>query len=204
MKERDLIVPIRTRGAVRGREEKSAAVPSIAPIQTRGAMRTRGPFLGAAPPPASKGPIDIPTLLDKLREESGIVPLSAVIYGWGGKQAVEFVEKLKPHLWQEDALALLPSKRAHPSGAPVPGAAVLLNMDRPSHRRMYENANLIADIVFLSEAEDWGTSEIGRWKHSARAVIVKENEPSTSAVLGATRELNLVGYVWNGRDLRAD
>lgn len=202
MNETDLIVPIRTREAVRTREAEGHTVPSVSPIRTRGAIRARGTSLGAAPIP--KQPIGIPALLDKLRGESGSLPLSAVVYGWGGFQAAEFVLKLKPYLLHEDALALLLSKRGDASAIPIPENAVLLNMDHASHKRIYENSNLIADIVFFGEAKDWLPSEIGRWKDSARAVIVKEDEPSAGGVLFAARELNLVGYVWNGEDLRRE
>lgn len=198
MNKNDLIVPIRTRGAVRGREGTEEQVPSAMPIRTRGAVRVRGASPGGRQPTAE--PVAIQALLDKLREESEDFPLSIVVYGWGGKPAEQFVSKLRPHLRQEDAVVLLPSKQAEGAATPVPAGAVLLNMNHPSHKRMYENGHLIGDIVFLGEPA--GKSEIERWKDSARAVIVNGGKPQAEADLKSARGMGLRGYLWSGDDLR--
>jgi hypothetical protein len=185
----DLIVPIRTRGAIRAREA----------IRTRGAVQVRGTSSGGRPHTAK--PVTFPVLLATLRKEAKDLPLSIVVYGWGGKPAEEFVSKLRPHLGPEDAMVLLPSRQEKPATA-VPEGAVLLNMNRPSHKRVYKNGHLNGDIVFLGEPV--GKSEIETWKGSARAVIVKEGQPKAETDLKAARKIGLCGYHWSGDYLRKD
>jgi hypothetical protein len=81
--------------------------------------------------------------------------------------------------------------------ASVPGGAVLLDLDRPSHRCMLENG--VGDIVFFGGPEEWpAKKEVERWADSAQAVIVKKGAPEADAILRAAHDSQLLGYVWLG------
>jgi hypothetical protein len=208
MDAKDLIVPIRVRGAVRTREEQLARAFSGA-LSRRGnrpeQLLAQSDYLifRATPFPRQPLKIPIPRLIEELRHQSGSVPLSVIVYGWGGREAAEFVSMLRRHLRDEDALVLLPipSRGIGASAMQAPEGSVLMNLNHPSHKRMYENGSLIADVVFMSDAD---TSEIEKWKSSVRAVIVSQNAPSAEAVLAAAREMDRVGYLWNGEHVQLD
>jgi hypothetical protein len=197
MDAKDLIVPIPVRGVIRTREEKiGRAFPEVPTL--RG-----GPLFLARFRPRPVLKIPIQGLLAELRQESGSIPLSVIVYGWGGQEAMEFVSVLRPYLLPEEALVLfpIPSDPIDASATQAPEGSVVMNLNHPSHKRVYENGSLIGDIVFMSAADP---SEIEKWKSSVRAVIVSHNVASAKAVLAKAREMNRVGYLWNGEDVQRD
>lgn len=202
MKNDELIVPIRTRGEIRLREQEGAHDLSSTVILTKGAIRARGVSPEEWPRRVGQ-PIAIQEMIENLREQSRELPLSIVVYGWGGKQAEDFLAKLGPYLWPQDPVVLIPLKGiALTALTTAPPGAVLLNMNRPSHRRMYENGNLVGDIVFFGESQDWEASEVQRWRDSAQAVIVKEGASRAESILRVARESNQFVYLWSGESLR--
>jgi hypothetical protein len=184
VRREDPVRPIRTRGAIRTRSVEGEPPGLDTAGRTRGAVRTRG----VIPTTSLAECVAISALIEKLREENNGCPLSVVVYGWGSNQANEFVNKLLPHVWPGDGLILIPSKRSVGVAAPVPQDAVLLDWNRPTDRRIYNNGHLAGGIVFC-ESQECRIEELrNNWKNFARAVIMPKDDPKAQEHLSAAEK----------------
>jgi hypothetical protein len=163
--ESKLAVPVRTRGSLRTSTASGA-------LQTRGAVRTRG---GITPPPLG----DLPGLIRDLRKAASDIPLTFVIHGWDAAPAMEFRNRLDPCLWPEDAVWLIPQQK---HGGGEMKAGLVLNPDRPSDRRTYDN--LVADLVFFSAAEASDAERAAHWAGRTEVTVASSKGAFAGAVLG--------------------
>lgn len=197
MRNKDLIAPIRTRGAIRlrGSEAGENVVPG--PVRTRGEIHTRG--AAAVPVPTLKAErwLTLKDLVRDLREQVGDMPLTTLVHGWGSQPTKAFLAVLSPLLRREDALWLIPTKEAQIS--PVPPEierAVMSDLSRDTDQRTYRN--LIGDILFFPALEVAETTQVAEWQQRARAVIIDGRGPQSDAVLWAGCEARLMTYRWSG------
>jgi hypothetical protein len=200
MRNKDLIKPVRTRGAIRSRGgELEGAIPS--PVRTRGAIRTRGAatalkdvFLGPSPILKVERSLALDALIGELREQVGDLPLTMLVHGWGSEPAKEFVTILSPHLREEDALWLIPTKETQASIAPPEPRGVILDLSRDTDQRIYRN--LVGDIVFFPALETAEATQVAEWQQRARAVVIDGQGPQGDAVLQAGCKVRLMTYRW--------
>jgi len=193
MRNKDLIAPIRTRGAIRTRGgELEGAIPS--PVRTRGAIRTQGAVTAPSPILKVERSLTLNALIEELREQIGDLPLTVLVHGWGSESAKEFVTTLSPWLQEEDALWLIPAKETQASIAPPELRGVTLDLSRDTDQRIYRN--LVGDIVFFPALEAPEVTQVAEWQQRARAVVIDGQGPQGDAVLQAGCKVRLMTYRW--------
>jgi hypothetical protein len=197
--EAALILPIRTRGGLRLRDEATGEVGRC-PARVRGALRIRGAVASAdEQTPESVRSFPLAALLQELRKEVGDLPLTVIVHGFGSPPAVAFLEAVAPLLHCQDALWLVPFQGASvttPAPAGREGAGVLLDLGRDTEQRTYRN--LIGDLVFYPGLAPEEAAEVAGWKQRARTLVVDGRAPAARVVLEAGGEALLPSYRWSG------
>lgn len=193
MRNKDLIRPVRTRGAIRTRgSELEGATPSS--VRTQGAIRTRG----AIPSPTLKveRSLTLDALVEELREQVGGLPLVVLVHGWGSRPAQEFIAVLSPRLQERDALWIVPAQTTTSEPMSRETQGIILDFTHDVDQRTYNN--LVGDIVFFPALEAGEVEQATKWKQRARVVIVNSRGPQSDAVLQASCEMRLMTYRWSG------
>lgn len=193
MRNKDLIRPVRTRGAIRTRgSELEGATPSS--VRTRGALRTRGTI----PSPALKAErtLTLDNLVEELREQVGGFPLVVLVHGWASQPAQEFIAVLSPRLQERDVLWLVPAQTTSQGPVSLETKGIALDFTHDVDRRTYNN--LVGDIVFFPALEAGEVGQATKWEQRARAVIINNRGPQSDAVLQASCEMKLMTYRWSG------
>lgn len=193
MRNKDLIRPVRTRGAIRTRgSELEGTTPSS--VRTRGAIQTRGTI----PSPTLKveHALTLDALVKELREQVGDLPLVVLVHGGTSKPAQEFIAVLLPRLQEKDALWVVPAQTTTQGPMSLETKGIALDFTHDVDQRTYNN--LVGDIVFFSALEASEVERAIEWKQRARAVIVHGQGPQSDAILRAGCEAGLMTYRWSG------
>lgn len=197
MRNKDLIAPIRTRGAIPVRSAEVGENVISTPVRTRGAIRTRG--VAAVPHPALRlqRSLELVDLVQELREQVGDFPLTAFIHGWGSQPAEAFFTVLSPLLRKGDALWFIPTPETQiPTASSEAEGAVTLSLSRDADRRTYRN--LVGDIVFFPPLDATEAEQVAEWGQRARAIIINGQGPQCDALLQAGCDAMLMTYRWTG------
>jgi hypothetical protein len=194
MRNKDLIAPIRTRGAIRVRGSEAEENVISTHVRTRGVIRTRGTVRAAAPILKIQRRLTVDVLVRELREEVGDLPFTTLIHGCESQPSEEFLAQLSPLLRKEDALWLIPTgAKSIPTELFEVERAVVLDLSRDTDQRIYRN--LIGDIVFLPALDAAEATQVAEWRQRARAVIINGQG---NAVLQASCEAMLITHRWSG------
>lgn len=185
MRRTGMMAAIRTRGTL---PEPGGA------IRTRGAVRMRGARPGAR---AGARSVNLADLVDQVREDLSGLPLTAVIYGWGGDASRQFLNELNRRRIADDVYWLVPDR---PGAAPPPLASgdVMLDLDVKTHQRTLNN--LVADIVFVPGEELAKGGLAVRKNHHARAVVVAADASDMEVLMRRMEEPVPFVYRWRGSE----
>jgi len=154
-----LVLPIRTRGTLN--RPKSRTDQPEAPRLTRGSTFTGG---------ASSA--DLAEIVRDLREAARKIPLTVVLHGWDSPPAKAFLDALRPLLWPEDAVWLVPRLAERASEA---DAAIMLDLSRSTEQRIYKN--LVADLIFFCAMEASELESAAAWAGRTQLAIVPATSP---------------------------
>lgn len=170
MKNKELITPIRTRGPIRALWGKVAEESPRSPARTRGGRSDRRVETRHGSQSKNGGQLSLIELVKELRDETGDLPCSAFVHGWGSSPSIEFLTGLLPLLRREDSLWLIPGgEAAKPSAPPKVEDAVVMNLKRAEDQKIY--FNLIGDLVFFPAIEPGEVEQAKEWQERARVII---------------------------------
>jgi hypothetical protein len=180
MRRKELMAPIRTRGAVRR------------PVRTRGPLRTHGAVRGR---PAG-GELDLGHLIGNLRQDVSNLPLTTVIYGWGTDASRRFLDDASRFRTADDVFWLVPSGPGAGPPPPPTSENVLLDLNEDMHSRTLRN--LIADIVFVPGGDLAKEDLPARSYHHTRALLVAAPASDMDAVARSMSKPVPPVYRWAG------
>jgi len=181
MHKSDLIIPIRTRGTLSALARENN--PGLR-------VRTRG---GATAAMLDTKSVSLHAVIEDLRKVSRSIPLTTVIHGWGTEVAEQFYKALLEYLWREDRIWLVPAKAPASRGVPIMEDAILLDLSKNNHSRVYEN--LAVDIAFFTAMEDTEIELVKKRRNRTQVVIMGSGGQLTQLLAKASFKAEGI-YYW--------